>query len=311
MQESVSSSWLDLSHWNIVDISGPDAEDFLQRLSTAGIKQASPDQVLPAAFLTGRGSPIGIGWLLRTASDRFLFVGPPPQGSRVAEHLERFHFAEKLEIRDACPELTALGVLDSSQRIAAALGVEGGTPLHRLTAHAGEMAGPFFFDEVISGLGIWILPRTKAPGAIEALTRAGAHPEPAGSLEYLRLLNRRALPGQEIAEGQIVLEADWDIAIHPAKGCYPGQEVVERIRTYGQTQRKLFRFRLEGWPADRRLQAGLPLLSKGEAVGELVATAPSPKAGQPTIGLGFLSKRAWDLKAFELESEEGVKAIVW
>lgn len=46
----------------------------------------------------------------------------------------------------------------------------------------------------------------------------------------------------------MALEAGLDRALHENKGCYPGQEVIERIRTMGQTPRRLVFCKGQGEP---------------------------------------------------------------
>lgn len=301
----------DLSFWEVIEIAGRDALDFLQRLSTAGLKQAGPDDALPAAFLTGRGTPVAAGFLLREAPDRFLFVGPPPQGSAAAAHLEAFHFSESLTIRDASGDWALWGVFDRRARLAAPLGAPAKLPARRRArAESNGVSGTWFGDGAVPGLSYWLVPRGDFARAGSELEAAGAAASGLAALEYRRLSAKRAFPGKELRPTQIVLEAEWDDAIHPNKGCYPGQEVVERVRTYGRTQRRLFRFRLEGWPAGTWLESPLPLLASGEAVGELVAAAPSPGGGHPAIGLGYLSNKAQDVNELVLGYNRDVKALV-
>jgi folate-binding protein YgfZ len=82
-------------------------------------------------------------------------------------------------------------------------------------------------------------------------------------------------------------EVGMDDAISTTKGCYVGQEVVARLRTYGRVNRRLVRFRFEGGPIEpgtalRRPEEKAP--ARVEA-GRVTSSAVSPALGP--IGLGF------------------------
>lgn len=77
----------------------------------------------------------------------------------------------------------------------------------------------------------------------------------------------RGLPttSREIGESNIISEAIFaDEFVHPNKGCYPGQEVVERIRTYGNVAKRIVRINL-----NRELPPEAALMQDGQKMGTL------------------------------------------
>jgi folate-binding protein YgfZ len=70
------------------------------------------------------------------------------------------------------------------------------------------------------------------------------------------------------------------------KGCYTGQEIVERVRSRGHVNRRLaeLRFFFDAAPA-----SGTKLLHEGNEIGNVTSAAFSPRLGQP-IGLGYLRR---------------------
>src|SRR5689334_7196264 len=76
----------------------------------------------------------------------------------------------------------------------------------------------------------------------EVLLRAGAQPVGAGALEVWRVLGGTPLYGQDIRERDLPQETGQLHALHFSKGCYIGQEIVERIRSRGQVHRKFTGF---------------------------------------------------------------------
>jgi folate-binding protein YgfZ len=128
----------------------------------------------------------------------------------------------------------------------------------------------------------------------QALENAGAVPASDQAVEYLRLLEGTPLYGIDIRDRDLPQETNQARALHFNKGCYLGQEIVERIRSRGNVHRTLTSFRLEGTlPAP-----GAPLQASGKAVGELtsIASLPFPsQTGEPLqIGLGYVRRAALD-----------------
>ena len=109
------------------------------------------------------------------------------------------------------------------------------------------------------------------------------------AIEHLRLLEGTPLFGIDIREKHLAQETGQTRALHFSKGCYLGQEIVERIRSRGNVHRTLTSLRLEGpLPAP-----GTPLLADGKPVGELTSAASVPMpTGSWQIGLGIARREA-------------------
>ena len=108
-----------------------------------------------------------------------------------------------------------------------------------------------------------------------------------------------------MTERTLALEGGLDRAISFNKGCYLGQETVERATARGALKKKLVGLRLE-----RRVEAGTPLFLGGKEVGRVTSPVVSPRLG--AIGLSILHHSAWT-PATELVARDGAgesKAIV-
>jgi folate-binding protein YgfZ len=108
------------------------------------------------------------------------------------------------------------------------------------------------------------------------------------ALEWWRVVQGIPQYGQDIRERDLPQETEQMHAINFTKGCYIGQEIVERIRSRGQVHRKFTGFEFEDGP---------PVLAKAEAEGRVVAevtsiaTVPTP-SGERNIGLGYVRREA-------------------
>jgi folate-binding protein YgfZ len=93
--------------------------------------------------------------------------------------------------------------------------------------------------------------------------------------------------GPDYDDKQIPHEAGLEHShINYEKGCYTGQEIVERVRSRGHVNRRLTELRFIGTEAPA---SGTKLLSGGNEIGSVTSTAYSPTLGQP-IGLGYLRR---------------------
>jgi folate-binding protein YgfZ len=97
--------------------------------------------------------------------------------------------------------------------------------------------------------------------------------------------------GADMDESHLPLECGIEArAIVYGKGCYIGQEVLNRIHTIGHVNRELRGLRLaENLPALPR--QGDKLLQGGREVGQVTSAVQSPKCGK--IALGYVRREAF------------------
>ena len=133
----------------------------------------------------------------------------------------------------------------------------------------------------------WLNPEQTA-SLWERLSTSAAQPVGTEALEMWRVTHGIPQYGQDIRDRDLPQETEQMQALHFNKGCYIGQEIVERIRSRGQVHRKFTGF---------EFQAGTPALGKYDAGGRNVAeittaiTVPAA-AGPRNIGLGYVRREA-------------------
>ncbi len=106
------------------------------------------------------------------------------------------------------------------------------------------------------------------------------------ALESLRIEAGIPRYGAELGEDTMPHEAGLLNAISFTKGCYVGQEIVERTRSRGHANWKLVGLFLD---SDRAPQAGEKLLSEGKEMGEITSACVSPTLGK-TIALAYVRR---------------------
>ena len=121
----------------------------------------------------------------------------------------------------------------------------------------------------------------------ERVRARGGRPAGLEALNALRLECGTPWFGHDYDDRQIPHEAGLEHShISYEKGCYTGQEIVERVRSRGHANRRLTELRFLS--ADAPL-AGTKLLFGGNEVGSVTSAAFSPALGQ-AIGLGYLRR---------------------
>jgi folate-binding protein YgfZ len=108
------------------------------------------------------------------------------------------------------------------------------------------------------------------------------------ALEWWRIVQGIPQYGQDLRDRDLPQETEQMQALHFTKGCYIGQEIVERIRSRGQVHRKFTGFEFAEGP---------PVLGKAEVQGRVlaevtsIATVPA-SSGEKNIGLGYVRREA-------------------
>lgn len=105
-----------------------------------------------------------------------------------------------------------------------------------------------------------------------ALSTAGALPVGAASIEAFRIAEGLPAYGIDIAERDLPQETSQMRALHFNKGCYLGQEIVERIRSRGNVHRHLRQLEVDG-PVPK---SGTELFLDGSAVGQITSATELP-----------------------------------
>ena len=134
---------------------------------------------------------------------------------------------------------------------------------------------------------VWLAPQDVYK-TWQALEAAGATPVGSEALEMQRIVAGVPLYGVDIRERDLPQETEQMRALNFNKGCYVGQEIVERIRSRGNVHRKLAGFQVEGTAA---IAAGDKIVSSEKEVGEItcVAVVGAP-SGLRTVALGYIRR---------------------
>jgi len=273
---------------------GPDYLDLLHRLSTGDVASLETGQGRPTILTTPKGRIVERLFVFRRGERDVLSVGGPGAGSHVIDHLARFTFAEQTglaEITGESFQFVCLG--PEAARILEATEVERPEPFGAVSAAMGEATvhvlgvGPWSSD----GFSV-VGPKDAAVQVWDALARGaadtGGRTTGGDVLEAWRILRGLPAAGHELTEEHNPLEASQQDAVSFDKGCYVGQEVVARLRTYDKVSRVLVGLEFpEGAPAPA---LGTTLLDADRAVGDLTSVVIPPGRSAP-VGLAYLKRK--------------------
>ncbi len=256
--------------YRLLEIVGPEAGDFLQRLCTQDVLGLDEGVVLPAAFLDAKGKLLVTALAFRRGESFWLEL-QAEQSDRLQELLERYHFTEKLTIHSR----------DLGQ-------------VHEHVAGDGSQAfvGECHWSEHAAGPVLHIERRgvafTRGHGG--PLVESDVTPEPLDEVlaEAARMLAGFVRVGLETEASTLALEADLDDHCSTSKGCYTGQEIVARIHTYGKVNRKLCLLKMA---AGERIVEPVALHECEDdiPVGRVMHAVQLSAQGE-RLGLGYLPK---------------------
>jgi folate-binding protein YgfZ len=275
----------------LLRVTGSDAARWLNGMVSNSIQGLEPGQGNYNFLLNAQGRIQGDATVYReTAAGpaEFLLATTAAQVETIQKHLDHFIIMDDVELTPAYTDEAGLLILGKDAAAAvAALGLPAIEPLRLV--HADTEHGP-------------VLLFTPAAGQVPVYELRGATATLAGlrdrlqirevsdqALEYLRLIEARPLYGRDIRNTETARDLPQETAqahaLHFAKGCYLGQEIVERIRSRGQVHRRFTAFRLMG-ELPQTLPA--PLEAGGKAAGELTSAALVPLAEGPALlALGY------------------------
>ncbi len=295
-------------------VTGPDAARWLNGIVTNAILTLAPGEGCYNFLLNAQGRIEGDCTIYREPGEgptEFLLATTAAQVEAIRQHLDRFIIMDDVELTVLEGLAGVLVAGPQALSVVAALGTENqrsapcspgtqGPPPQTLNLKQTMYAGApvrlmLAFSRLIPRYEIWSDPSTIASILVE-LNDSEAVPVSSRALEHLRLLEGTPLYGQDIRNSEtardLPQETSQTQALHYSKGCYLGQEIVERIHSRGQVHRQFMAFRLTG-----ELPETLPaaLEAAGKPAGEITSAAVVPLAEGPTlVALGYARREALD-----------------
>ncbi|XBB65424.1 folate-binding protein [Nocardioides sp. WV_118_6] len=257
---AAGEGFVDLSHREVIRVSGPDRLSWLHSMTTQHLERLEPGRWTSALLLDANGR-VEHAFSGIDDGEAFTAHTEPGRAAALVAFLDRMRFMLRVEVADVTADLAV------AWRPSAEGGKHDLVPRDQLTSYA-EAAGP--------AAGLW---------AYEALRIARGEPRLGFDTD------ERSIPNEL---GWLQGEQPW-AAVHLDKGCYRGQETVARVHNLGRPPRRLTLLHLDG--SENRLPTrGAEVLPEGggRAVGVVGSSARHHELGP--IALALL-KRNTDVAA--------------
>ena len=247
------TAWADLSHHNIIAVSGQDRLKWLHDLTTQFVSDLQPGVWMANMILDAKGHIEFQFNVVDDGTTTFLVLDPG-YSEQLIEYLTKMKFMLRVDVKDASNDFAVLRAPGSPTEI-------GGPFALVPRAEVEEMKKTF--GGVATQVGTW---------ALDA-ERVAAH-RPRIGFET----DHKSIPN-EIG----VLHG----AVHMKKGCYRGQETVAKIYNLGNPPRRLVLLHLDGsdvgFPA-----VGTKIENDGVVVGFIGTVARHHELG--TIALAMVKR---------------------
>jgi folate-binding protein YgfZ len=282
---------LDRSDRGLIEATGRDRAAFLHALVSNEVKALTPGQGCAATLLDIHGK-VQATLFVWVFEDRIVLVTPPGMGAATFDMLDKYLFAEKVVLEDATGRY-ALLLLAGPEAAALAKRLTGGVPLDSPWSNAaGTLDGVDV--RLVRGAGetgeaeVWIMSPAEASSRMwDAVVAGGARPVGQAAVETLRIEAGTPRFGHDVDASVLLPEIPFDNLVSQTKGCYPGQEVVVRIRDRGHVNRQLRGLILEGGEPPA---AGADVWAADGAIGRVTSATRSPALGRP-IALAFVRRQ--------------------
>ncbi len=274
-----------------IAVTGEDRVRWLNGMVTNSVQALTPGEGAYSFLLSAQGRIQGDTTIWAEA-DRLLLQTSAAQVEPLMTLLDRFIIMDDVELADLTPEAHGLLVAgpNAVETLASAgLATRSSKLLKRQTV---IWQGQGFvlvnaYSPLVPRFEVWSNDAGSIAALQASLLAAGAAGCSQADVELLRIAEGTPRFGVDLRDRDLPQETAQTRALHFNKGCYLGQEIVERIRSRGNVHRTFTRFALHGdAPAP-----GTPLMVEDKPVGELTSIASTLINGQ-RLALGFVRREA-------------------
>jgi len=276
-------------------LTGADRVRWLNGMVTNNIRDLAPGRGVYAFLLNPQGRILGDlhaynqGESLIVDTDR-------NQTEKIIATFDHYIIMDDVSVKNLGDEITTIGVGGPKARQvmeAASVQIPDMEPLQvfqlRCDCECGcvECVVVRGEDPQYESYEIWLAPAYVRP-LWDALAAAGATPVGSEALEMQRVVSGVPLYGVDIRERDLPQETEQARALNFSKGCYVGQEIVERIRSRGSVHRSFTGFVS---PTTGLIARGAKVLLAEKEVGEVTSAISlhQPDADW-TVALGYIRR---------------------
>jgi folate-binding protein YgfZ len=283
-----------------IAVTGGDRVRWMNGMISNNVRDLAPGHGVYAFMLNAQGR-IQADLYVFQRGDSLLVDVERGLGDKVLQLFDHYIIADDVEISDISDKLAALGLSGpESRRVLerAGIAVPDLAPLEFCSAKCDCTCGCLECtvvrgdDSAGTSYAIWLAP-DKQKSTWDALVAAGATAVGAAALELRRINFGIPRYGVDIRERDLPQETGQTRALNFTKGCYLGQEIVERIRSRGAVHRQFGAFAVEGALPEPGSKIVARVTQEEKEVGEITSSAVLPlPGGDRSVALGYLRREA-------------------
>ncbi|MDB6054902.1 MAG: Folate-binding protein YgfZ [Verrucomicrobiales bacterium] len=292
-----SAAVLDLGFRSRICLAGNDRKRFLHGQVTNNVSDLKTGEGCYAALITGKGR-MQSDLTIFALENELLLDFEPGLTAAITQRLDKYIIADDVQIIDVGPHYGLLSIQGpKSDEVVKALDLFPEIPGkdYQLTHVNTPTLGDCYLARVprlrLAGLDLYI--PNASLGAVADKTITAAKEMGGGPIGWTAFNQGRiedGIPrfGVDMDETNLPPEAGLEkTAISYTKGCYIGQEVIARIRTYGQVAKALRGIKMEtGSPVPEK---GMKIYNGDKEVGYVTSAAASARLGA-VVALGYVRR---------------------
>ena len=261
---------LDLAARGRLRITGRDRARLLHNVISNEVKKLASGAGCYAFLLTPQGR-IQADLILFCRPDDLLIDTEPELRAKVPQLILKYRVADQVEIEDISDRTWAIGL--EGPGAPAVLEAQGAPIPEAPYTHVswGELTVARSSVTGQPGFRIFGPKERQIPAFADSVTLASE-----ADIRLARIENGVPRFGEDIRATMLPQETGQMHAVSFQKGCYIGQEIVERIRAQGHVNRKLARLKID---AETASAPGTKLAAEGKEAGEITSAAFSPETG--------------------------------
>ncbi|HEY1240736.1 MAG TPA: hypothetical protein VGF16_09280 [Bryobacteraceae bacterium] len=253
------AAWLDLSARGRFVVRGRDRARYLHNVTSNEIRKITPGSSCYAFVLTPQGR-IQADLHLFCFAEHFLIDTEPELREKLPGLILKYKVADQVELEDVTEKTKAIAI-------------EGPNAPALRNAFADALDASLTGQPGFRVIG----PTEQFPEWVRLAESAGVVAATADDARTVRIENGKPRYGEDIRETSLPQETQQMQAVSFTKGCYVGQEIVERIRAQGHVNKLLTRLDVE---SGELLAPGAKLAADGNDAGEITSSIHSLQSGR-------------------------------
>jgi folate-binding protein YgfZ len=300
------AAWLDISGRGRLRATGEDRARLLHALATNPVEGLADGAGTRAFFLNPQGR-IQAFCRIYVSAEEILLDTDARRRERLAEYLDSYIIMDDVTLDDVTSATAAIAVEGPKALETVASALDGLTPPAARDAHAAAGSYRVFRSSLSGQDGCWILAdRSGRDDLVAKLEAAGAFAAVDADFAQLRVVNRVPSLDDDYFDSNIPHETQQLQWVSFTKGCYTGQEIVERVRSQGRVNRLLTPIEVDG----AELPVSREVLLDDKPMGEITSPTPVPDENR-LLGFAILRRQAVEAAAgLSIEGRE-VRALPW